>query len=533
MQFNSGNTDTTISLTVDINVGCVYIGGTSSLARTANAAVCHVIQFVNAARDSSSLVAVMGVLPIELIERIIDFVGDSNDTRTLNSCALTSRQLLPVTRRNKYSSVAITCCTDIIPLERFWCQLQTFPWVVDYVESLYFFDNDPYWNAEAPNRPHVSPWKIVNSGDDGTPTGGDVPSVLSKLTRIKSLRLRAHRVRSYSIFSGPLKEALMATFRLPTLQIVDLDGLTDLPATLFSSPSIKALYVKGCTIYTSPINEVVSERCPSQAYLEDLMITDVLWPYETFKSITDFLFHPGCTLNLTKLKKVSVQAKDGSEIISLMKIVNQCERSLESLDFEASRYADSHSFAQLSLAGLTNLKHLTLKTIIYADHIPRLSAEDRLLPGPIISIISILSSLPGLSLLLPHTSSSTQREKPVCRLESLTLGLVNNVQSVRIPPIRPTTLPEEAESIHLRTRAWEHLDDLLVSMIAANQHRDLETGASKYIKTGYRNRSRKGVEPIVKIYCIKEIGVKNLRRTLRESYKTGRVQIVVVPSGEQ
>ncbi|KAF8637818.1 hypothetical protein AX16_010736 [Volvariella volvacea WC 439] len=187
----------------------------------------------------------MGALPIELIEHIVDFIGSSNDTQTLDFCALASRQLLPTTRHHKYSSICITCGLDIIPLQRFARLLNTCPWVADYVQLFDFYDGDIRWASENPERGYVDPWKTVAmvNHNDGT-IGEDLPSVLNAMKKLRVLRLRAHHLRKYAIFSEPLRQALVSTVHRLTFHTLDVYAIEDIPATLFSSTAVKALHMK-------------------------------------------------------------------------------------------------------------------------------------------------------------------------------------------------------------------------------------------------------------------------------------------------
>ncbi|KAF8637814.1 hypothetical protein AX16_010732 [Volvariella volvacea WC 439] len=457
----------------------------------------------------------MGTLPIELIEHIIDFVGGSHDTQTLDSCALASRQLLPVTRYHKFSSISIACARNIIPLQRFARLLKNSPCIADYVQSFDFYDYDIWWGTEDPRRPYVSLWKIVDTdtGDDhdGTPVGGDMPSILNALKKLKMLCLRAYSPRRYAIFSEPLKQALSSTLRLPTFHTLDLNGFEEIPPILFSSTMIKALHTKRCTIADFPLADVDSgsqitrlgNSWPRGVYIEGLKLIGVMYPRRNLENVLDFLLHPDCPLNLTSLRHLSVQAVDGTESAHVMKIINQCRRSLESFEFNVSKYSWSNSLNYISLSGLINLKHLAIGTTTLSEHFPSLSDEDRLFPAPIIRIASMLETLPGL---LQQSNS--------CRLESLTLSLLSHSKSARIPSIQSNTPLEVAQSIIFRNQAWERLDDVLILIITANQD---------------RHRGASFAEPIVKIYCFKGISVKHLRsRCLKRSYKTGRMKIVVV-----
>ncbi|KAF8637811.1 hypothetical protein AX16_010729 [Volvariella volvacea WC 439] len=441
----------------------------------------------------------MAVLPIELIEHIIDFIGSSKDTKTLNSCALASPQLLPITRSHRYSSIHIHYYRDIIPLQKFACLLRTFPDVANHVQSFTFGDWDYEYRPDDPQRPKPTLWKFVDEdsyGDDNA-IRGDLPSVLSALKRLKLLHLLSRCPVNYSILSDPLKRVLAQTLRLPTFYTLQLTGLVDISPILFSSRKITALRMESCTIAHFPITRVGPESPTTQSddfqprtvYINDLHLAGESDPHRTLENVLDFFVHPACPLNFDSLQHLVVQAVDGTESARVMKIINQCSQSLESFVFSAPEYS-SNSLQSISLSGLINLNHLELKTIITFQSLPILSDEDKLFPGPIIPIASILSTLPGLS----HLSAD------------------RHASSSRIPSIQASTPPDVARTINFRLRAWERFDDLLLSIITANEDRHGSEGFQ---------------EPVVKMRCRKEISVKSLRTRCPKSFGTGRMEVII------
>ncbi|KAF8637803.1 hypothetical protein AX16_010721 [Volvariella volvacea WC 439] len=457
----------------------------------------------------------MSIFPTELIEHIIKFVWSSNDIKTLNSCALASSHLLPIIRFYRYSSISIICDLDVVPLQKFACLLKASPCVAGYVQSFSFIDCNPWIYDDDYNIPYPGPWRLVDSDDGGL---GDLPTVLRALTRLKYIRLQSKTRQSYPVFSDPLKQALMSTFSLPTLQTVHLKSLQAIPAVLFSSTHIRSLHVAKCTFDLPYSPDVVvwpaiqpshSQAETRNACIEDLKLKGASYPREDLGSALIFLLHPNCPLSLTSLKHFHVQMFGGMESPRIMEVIDKCRGSLESFNFIVYEYCWSDSLKHISLSGLTNLKHLTLSTKVFTlEKWTMLSAEDRLFPGPIIQIAACLSTLPGLS---PSSSSvsstsSVSKLRCTCPLESLSIGLVNGCQSARIPKIREGTPAEEVQNINTRIRAWERLDDVLTSLVTTN-------GA-----TG----------PVVKIHCAKEIVVKQLKtRCLRRCFETGRVEVII------
>ena len=77
-------------------------------------------------------------LPVEVIERVVDCLED--DTHTLAACSLTCRALLPITRKNIWSSVHIPVLHDSQPkthrLAGFLALLDSNPDLQQYMRSL-------------------------------------------------------------------------------------------------------------------------------------------------------------------------------------------------------------------------------------------------------------------------------------------------------------------------------------------------------------------------------------------------------------
>ncbi|KAF8637805.1 hypothetical protein AX16_010723 [Volvariella volvacea WC 439] len=466
----------------------------------------------------------MAVLPIELIEHVLGFVGDSNDTKTLNSCALASRQLLPAIRLYKYSSISITTDDDPAPLQNFARLLQDSPIVAEYVGSFSFFNRNRARHARLST--YKGPWVTVDSGRM------DLPAVLKGLSKLKSIRLCASPNASYPELSKALKLALISTFRLPTLCTVDLVGFREIPAVIFESSSIKELRITLCTFDVSSLSVTqvsydthTSQPTDPQAQTANLQVVE----FGDASPPLHFFLHPHCPLNHTSLRHLSVQIENESGNQYINRILDNCKASLESLNIllpgmlrtslstniavtiSHQLLAYSPGLLQsLALAGLQKLKHISIRTHIgLLSVFLNLPVEDKLFPAPIIPITSLLSTLPGLShsSSLISSSSSTLYEPP-CTVESISLGFINYFVSAKIPPIKETTKPGVLHEINIRIQAWERLDDILTSVAISGRN--------------------KGHTPSVAIHCLEMIDVKSLtERCLKRCHETGRMKVVV------
>ncbi|KAF8637800.1 hypothetical protein AX16_010718 [Volvariella volvacea WC 439] len=457
-------------------------------------------------------------VPVELVERIVGFIGDSNDKQTLNSCALASRQLLPITRFYKYSSISIVCDLNIVSLQKFASLLQDYPFVASYVQT--FSISNDYMCV----YPGNSPWMVMDSGRD-------LPSILNNLTSLKSLSLCARQLQSYSDLSDSLKQSLVSTLHLPTLRSLDLEGFQRIPGILFSSITIKTLRLSRCTINTPSLAQIRTLSNTPQSNrsncIEDLLLMGTSYPRESLADNLDFFVSPNSPFNLASLRNLKVQTADGSESKRVEKLLDLCRKSLETFEFSVLNYSVSGSFNHISLNNLTSLKHLTLRTRVPDSMtLERLSAEDRLFPGPIIPITSMLLTLPGLSLSHPLTYAS--QSTPACALELLSIGFINYFQSAKVPRIDANTPLETVQSINIKTRAWKRLDNVLTALIAASRNGScVDTGADEDIVDDYQSDSDPRLEPVVKIYCLEGIGLRHLtRQSLKNSFKTGRVKVI-------
>ncbi|KAF8637823.1 hypothetical protein AX16_010740 [Volvariella volvacea WC 439] len=483
----------------------------------------------------------MGALPTELIEQIIGFIGDTKDIPTLNSCALASRNFLSISRYHKYSSVSITCYEDLSILQRFATLLEDCPAVANYVQSFSLSEKDNRIDSEEPSRLFRNPWAYVDK-ENRSGIGKDLPTVLGSFTNLRSLHLQTLSYRNYPKFSDPMKQALKSALRLPTFHTLSLDGFRDIAGTLFSETPIKALYMTHCSIAfnDSPATEANLESYTPEltrfraqtVYLEDLRLQQT-YLSRYWEQLLDFFLHPSCPFNLTSLKRFDVQLLDGREGHKVMKVVDKCKHLLQSFHYGISEYSQSGVLDSLSLSSLVNLKHLTIRTRVSTpEDLNRLSLEDILFPGPIIAITSILLTLPGLShLSLSTPSPSASQQAPTCSLESISIGFISSLRSARISQIHADTSPEVARNINIQLQAWERLDDLLTAFVTSKLSA-ASTGNDTNVD--FLTSSARAVQPVVRIHCLGNISIKNLKRkSLKRCFGTGRMEVIIAKSQDE
>ncbi|KAF8637801.1 hypothetical protein AX16_010719 [Volvariella volvacea WC 439] len=464
-------------------------------------------------------------IPTELVEHIIGFAADPEDIKTLNSCAIASRRFLPITRAYRYSSMTITCSGDPTPLQDFAQLLHTFPWASDYVKSFSFVDKCAYNQTTDPDT-YKGPWVTVEEDDDGNTTiRKDLPTILKSLPKLRKLHLHAFLV-NYLNISDALKQALVLTFRLPTLRIVNLVGFEGVPPTLFASTSIKGLQLDHCSfdfslldtgVSSDPYSPQLNDANAQAVHIEGLGLTSDSQKHDTL----GFLFHMQCPLNLTSLRRFDIEVDDERKNLQIAKILDGCKDSLEFLSIRALSYT-SDSFKFITLTSLKNLKHVLIAASLSSlKSIFKLHVEDRLFFGLIIQLSSLLCTLPGLS-----NSSSTSSSKPklACPLKSITLLLSNSVHHVIVPSSEALAIARVGMDFY--TQAWERLDDILTTLVTSNGDHATRRGVGIRCHDNSSHGIKSG--PLIKICCMQELHTVGFKQFLKRCYDPGKMEVITL-----
>ncbi|RDB28202.1 hypothetical protein Hypma_001511 [Hypsizygus marmoreus] len=156
-------------------------------------------------------------LPQEIIDTIIDSLSTYKDHPTLKSCTLASRSLRPSSQKHLFSRILLSknsACDRIYPL------LTENPTLCSYVHDIILTSESD--QATSPQ------WLRLNE---------NLACVLDMLTSLRVCSLSIYNDGDWKDIHPHTTTALFRVFALPSLDSIDIGGLTGIPVSFFDIPN--------------------------------------------------------------------------------------------------------------------------------------------------------------------------------------------------------------------------------------------------------------------------------------------------------
>lgn len=266
-------------------------------------------------------VARVGLLafPTEVLENIISqlclmsIVDDKVFTASLQACSLTCQDLHALACRRLFRLVVIESFVEQ-RLESFLSLLETSPAIGTYVWSFVFQPQKRVMDARNAD------WVLKNH---------HFPIILQKLTRLRNISFSIRPARiPWDSFNPELREALLSVSSVPTLESIDIRGITDIPIDMITQcTGIHQLLYTSASFNTKSVKDSDYSKFPkmkrlvlgdefANAYMGDLQEIDLL---SRLEDIAMPLFSTQCTNwfydllhhNEATLKKIDMRSFPG------------------------------------------------------------------------------------------------------------------------------------------------------------------------------------------------------------------------------
>ncbi|KAF8997635.1 hypothetical protein BDQ17DRAFT_1411379 [Cyathus striatus] len=154
-------------------------------------------------------------MPTNVIKLIIDEVALTNDSDSLNACALTCRLFLEYGRRHQFHAITFreyTCEPSASRLSGLYDILEVSPHIAPYIRQLIIFENDLAVFACSA-----------------------FPQVLKKLQNLESCKLRFNPFVDWEAVPSGAADALVNQFFSPRMERLELSGIYNIPALVTRS----------------------------------------------------------------------------------------------------------------------------------------------------------------------------------------------------------------------------------------------------------------------------------------------------------
>ncbi|KAL1676319.1 hypothetical protein EV122DRAFT_291982 [Schizophyllum commune] len=150
-------------------------------------------------------------LPQELKEAILHQLYSAGDIQALATCALAHRSLYPVAQTYLFRDISLH---GSLPACRLYRSLKENPRLIRYVRVLHVEDSAEEW--------------IVRSHE--------LPEILSDVDNIQELHFHPSPI-AYDMLPSGLRDALLGTISLPSMRVLSLACVIDLPWNIFANMS--------------------------------------------------------------------------------------------------------------------------------------------------------------------------------------------------------------------------------------------------------------------------------------------------------
>ncbi|KAL1750852.1 hypothetical protein FB107DRAFT_223138 [Schizophyllum commune] len=150
-------------------------------------------------------------LPQELKEAILHQLYSAGDIQSLATCASAHRSLYPVSQTYLFRDISLR---GSLPACRLYQSLKESPRLISYVRVLHVEDSAEEW--------------IVRSHEP--------PEIISDVDNIQELHFHPSPI-AYDMLPSGLRDALLGTISLPSMRVLSLACVIDLPWNIFANMS--------------------------------------------------------------------------------------------------------------------------------------------------------------------------------------------------------------------------------------------------------------------------------------------------------
>ena len=290
------------------------------------------------------------VLPFEILDLIIDIVGENNDINVLKVLALVCHSFLQICSKHLFSTVELKdrFGWEIVHvnirssknLKGFVKLLKRRPDVVKYIRKLTYKISSADSDCQS----------IFSSSLDDDLLSPILPNFLRTIPRLNCLKINASQLDWYSLNSS-LTSAFLHLMHLPTLNHIDLSNIRNLPLSSLT-PSVNLLRLDiSHLIGRSPDFVVQSEMMPK---IREFHTSDS--PLLTTKLLHVKMKDGRPAVNFTDLRRLSMSFNwrdDGQDFLYILRNV----KLLESL------YLSVGPLVTRSLVGFLSPHAHTLKVL--------------------------------------------------------------------------------------------------------------------------------------------------------------------------
>ena len=255
------------------------------------------------------------VLPFEIIDQVIDIVGDNNDTNLLKDLSLVSHSFHQICSKHLFATIdlhdAKPSCHRESSKKGFIKLLESRPDVANYIRKLTY---------------------IVDRFEEDSMVSPKLPKLLRTISRLKCLAFTASQL-DWNALGSSLTSALLYLMHLPTINHIDLSFIQNFPQSSLP-PSVNLLRLD--IYYLSPFNryDEVDEDLSGIVIQSDMM--PKIREFNTCHStvLTTKLLHAKRqdglpAFNFMDLRQISmslIQAKDEHNIRYLLQNAKLLEK---------------------------------------------------------------------------------------------------------------------------------------------------------------------------------------------------------------
>ncbi|KAI4518224.1 hypothetical protein K525DRAFT_209089 [Schizophyllum commune Loenen D] len=336
-------------------------------------------------------------LPQELKEAILHQLYAAGDIQSLVTCALAHRSLYPVSQNYLFRDISLR---GLLPATRLYRSLKENPRLLSYVRVLYVEDSAEEWTAGS----------------------HELVEVLSDARHIQELHFYSSPI-AYDMLPSGLRDALLRTIALPSMRVLTLAYIMELPWSVFLRAShIRDLRLRN--VVSDELEEAPDWSSPPiQLYGLALHVPGNF--YDNFVQCLRQGY--GQIYSVDQLRSLSLCMYAIRWQVGIPDIIAPCANTLQSLELGCSVSdflvaADEPSDFDLDIS-LPHLRLLALHDV----------AVMHLDPRHWVWLSRLLAGAPNVT----HIAVKVQR--PIPRLFCL-VGLISRLSNVLVGNSAPTTL---------------------------------------------------------------------------------------------